>query len=151
MVDEGAVRRPSVARLLSGLTLPVHAGDATTTSRANIDALLARVAAWRSTGFPSSAREDATRKPDPQVYKFMLEQLGSPGECPAIEIQRACRRQLGGPAPSRQRLHARPGFSGALTVLSDLGECDAPARVLSGAHRPHRSGRCCATECLAHR
>ena len=91
MVDEGAVQlRPGVARLLSeahaaGLTLAI----ATTTSRANIDALLMHALPPGALDWFSviGAAEDAPRKkPDPQVYQFVLEQLQlAPNECLAIE------------------------------------------------------------------
>lgn len=143
IVDEGSVQlRPGVARLLSeahaaGLTLAI----ATTTSRANIDALLAHTLppgalAWFSV---IGAAEDAPRKkPDPQVYEFVLEQLGlAPQECLAIEDSSAG-LQAATAAGVRTIVtitdYTRDqDFSGALTVLSDFGERDAPARVLAGA------------------
>src|SRR6185369_6715905 len=91
MVDEGAVQlRPGVARLLSeahaaGFTLAI----ATTTSRANIDALLAHALPPGALGWFSviGAAEDAPcKKPDPQVYEFVLEKLQlAPHVCLAIE------------------------------------------------------------------
>jgi HAD superfamily hydrolase (TIGR01509 family) len=142
MVDEGAVQlRPGVARLLSeahttGLALAI----ATTTSRANIDALLAHTLPPGALGWFSviGAAEDAPRKkPDPQVYEFVLEQLGlARNECLAIEdsaagLQAATAAGLRTVVTINDYTRGQD-FSGALTVLSDLGECDAPARVLAG-------------------
>src|SRR6185503_2528083 len=91
IVDEGSVQlRPGVARLLSeahaaGLALAI----ATTTSRANIDALLAHALPHGALDWfcVIGAAEDAPRKkPDPQVYEFVLEKLHlPPHECLAIE------------------------------------------------------------------
>jgi len=143
IVDEGSVQlRPGVARLLSeahagGLTLAI----ATTTSRANIDALLAHTLPPGALGWFSviGAAEDAPRKkPDPQVYEFVLEQLGlAPQECLAIEDSSAG-LQAASAAGVRTIVtitdYTRDqDFSGALTVLSDVGERDAPARVLAGS------------------
>jgi len=143
MVDEGAVQlRPGVARLLSeahalGLTLAI----ATTTSRANIDALLAHTLPPGALGWFAAigAAEDAPRKkPDPQVYEFVLEQLGFvPDECLAFEDS-AAGLQAATAAGLRTVVTINDytrdqDFSGALTVLSDFGERAAPARVLAGA------------------
>jgi HAD superfamily hydrolase (TIGR01509 family) len=143
MVDEGAVRlRPGVARLLSeasaeGLALAI----ATTTSRANIDALLAHALPPGALDWFSviGAAEDAPRKkPDPQVYEFVLGQLGfARDECLAIEdsaagLQAATAAGLRTVVTINDYTSGQD-FSGALTVLSDFGERDAPARVLGGA------------------
>jgi len=143
MVDEGAVQlRPGVARLLSeahaaGFTLAI----ATTTSRANIDALLAHALPSGALDWFSviGAAEDAPRKkPDPQVYEFVLEKLQLvPNECLAIEDS-AAGLQAATAAGLRTVVTINDytrdqDFSGAVTVLSDFGERDAPARVLAGA------------------
>jgi len=143
MIDEGAVRlRPGVARLLSeahaaGLALAI----ATTTSRANIDALLAHALPPGALDWfcVIGAAEDAPRKkPDPQVYEFVLEKLHlPPHECLAIEDS-AAGLQAATAAGLRTVVTINDytrdqDFSGALTVLSDLGEHDAPMRALGGA------------------
>ena len=143
IVDEGAVQlRPGVARLLSeahaaGLTLAI----ATTTSRANIDALLTHSLQPGARDWFSviGAAEDAPRKkPDPQVYEFVLGQLDlMPDECLAIEDS-AAGLQAATAAGLRTIITVNDysrnqDFSGALAVLSDFGEPDAPARVLAGA------------------
>jgi HAD superfamily hydrolase (TIGR01509 family) len=144
MVDEGAMQlRPGIARLLSeahaaGLRLAI----ATTTSRANIDALLAHALPPGALGWFSviGAAEDAPRKkPDPQVYEFVLEKLQlAPHECLAIEDS-AAGLQAATAAGLRTVVTVNDytrdqDFSGALMVLSDFGERDAPARVLGGSN-----------------
>jgi HAD superfamily hydrolase (TIGR01509 family) len=143
MVDAGAVRlRPGVARLLAeshaaGLKLAI----ATTTSRANIDALLAHT-------LPPGARdwfaviagaEDAPlKKPDPQVYRVVLDALGvDPRECFAFEDSQAglrAARACGIPTiVSVNDYTAGQNFAGALSVVSDLGEPGRAAGLLAGA------------------
>ncbi|HEY0726375.1 MAG TPA: HAD-IA family hydrolase, partial [Pyrinomonadaceae bacterium] len=142
MVDEGAVRlRPGVARLLTevraaGLLLAI----ATTTSRANIDALLAHTLPPGALGWFAviGAAENAPRKkPDPQVYEFVLAQLQlAPEECLAIEDSAAGLRAAlaaGVPTVVTTNDYTRAqDFSGALAVLSEFGDADNPVRVLAG-------------------
>jgi len=143
MIDEGAVQlRPGVERLLSeahatGFTLAI----ATTTSRANIDALLAHALPPGALDWFSviGAAEDAPcKKPDPQVYEFVLEKLQlASRDCLAIEDS-AAGLQAATAAGLRTVVTVNDytrdqDFSGALAVLSDFGERGAPARVLAGA------------------
>ena len=142
MVDIGAVRlRPGVARLLGqaraeGLALAI----ATTTSRANIDALLTHTLPTGALGWFSviGAAEDAPRKkPDPQVYEFVLEQLKfAPEECLAIEDSAAgLRAAMAAGVPTLITANdytCGQDFSGALGVVSSLGDAEYPARVLAG-------------------
>lgn len=143
MVDAGAVRlRSGVARLLSeahaaGLILAI----ATTTSRANVDALLAHALPDGALGWFAqiAAAEDAPRKkPDPQVYDCVLARLGlAPEQCLAFEDSAAGLRSATA-AGLRTVVTVNDytrdqDFSGALTVLSDFGERESPARVLGGA------------------
>ena len=143
MVDAGVVRlRPGVARLIddaraAGLRLAI----ATTTSRANIDALLAHTLppALRAAFDVIAAAEDAPRKkPDPQVYRVVLDALQvDPAECCAFEDSTAglrAARACGIPTVVTVNDYTRTqGFDGALTVLSDLGEPDRPAKLIAGA------------------
>jgi HAD superfamily hydrolase (TIGR01509 family) len=143
LVDAGAVRlRPGVARLLAearaaGLTLAI----ATTTSRANIEALLAHaLPPGTIDGFAViGAAEDAPRKkPDPQVYRFVLGALGvAPRECFAFEDSAAglrAARALGLPTIVTLNEYTRgQSFDGALSVVSDLGEPGRAADVIAGA------------------
>jgi HAD superfamily hydrolase (TIGR01509 family) len=143
MVDGGGVRlRPGVARLLSethaaGLLLAL----ATTTSRANIEALLAHAlpAGARDWFSVIAGAEDAPRKkPDPQVYRVALDALRlAPRDCFAFEDSTAglrAARAAGIPTIVTLNDYTREqSFAGALTVLSDLGEPDAAAAVYAGA------------------
>jgi len=143
MVEAGAVGlRPGVARLLdearaAGLTLAI----ATTTSRANIDALLAHALPAGARGWFAvvAGAEDAPRKkPDPQVYRVVLDALAlEPRDCVAFEDSAAglrAARALALPTIVTANAYTRAhDFGGALSVLDGLGEPDAPARLLAGA------------------
>lgn len=81
LVDRGAVQlRPGIARLIDaaredGLRLAI----ATTTTRANVIALLERTLGPQSTDafeVIGTAQEVPTKKPDPAVYCWVLERLG---------------------------------------------------------------------------
>ena len=142
MVDEGAVRlRPGVARVLGqaraeGIALAI----ATTTSRANIDALLAHTLPPGALGWFSviGAAEDAPRKkPDPQVFQFVLARLQlAPDECLALEDSAAgLRAAMAAGIPvliTANDYTSNQDFSGALAVVSSLGDAVVPARVLAG-------------------
>lgn len=94
LVADGAVAlRPGVARLIgearaAGVTLAV----ATTTSRANLDALLATLLGAEATGWFAAivAGEDVARtKPDPEAYALALAALGlETAACVAVEDSR---------------------------------------------------------------
>ena len=143
MVDAGAVRlRPGVARLLAEAhATALRLAIATTTTRANIDALLAHALPPGARGWFSvvAGAEDAPRKkPDPQVYRIVLEALAlAPNECIAFEDSAAglrAARALGITTLVTANDYTRSqDFTGALSVLSDLGEPDAPAVLLAGA------------------
>jgi beta-phosphoglucomutase-like phosphatase (HAD superfamily) len=147
MVYEGAVQlRRGVARLLAeahatGLTLAI----ATTTSRANIDVLLAHALPPGALEWfcVIGAAEDAPRKkPDPQVYEFVLDQLQlAPHECLALEDSAAGLRAAlaaGIPTVITANDYTREqDFSGALAVLTDFGESSDPALVLAGPDAQH--------------
>jgi len=93
LVESGAVQlRPGVARLIAearraGLLVAI----ATTTSRSNIDALLAHALPQDAVRFDAIfAGEDVTaKKPDPEVYQKVLAALGiAAGDAIAIEDSR---------------------------------------------------------------
>jgi HAD superfamily hydrolase (TIGR01509 family) len=143
MIDTGAVAlRPGVARLLAeshsaGLILAI----ATTTTRANVDRLIARTlpagaAAWFSA---IVAAEDApAKKPDPQVYEVALARMQLlPHECLAFEDSAAGLRSASAadvPTIVTVNDYTRDqDFSGALAVIGDLGDPPAPARWIAGA------------------
>jgi beta-phosphoglucomutase-like phosphatase (HAD superfamily) len=136
MLAEGGIPlRPGVRRLLAeardaGLTLAV----ATTTTPDNVTALLRHSLAedgpdW----FAVIAAGDIVpaKKPAPDIYVWALEQLGlAADECLAFEDSRNGIRASQG-AGLRTVVTVNDytrddDFAGALAVLSDLGEPDAP-------------------------
>lgn len=145
MIDAGAAAlRPGVERLIreakaSGMPVAI----ATTTSLPNVEALV------RSTLGPDGmALFDAVgagdiipkKKPHPDIYLWVLESLGiGPGDAIAFEDS------LNGLASARAAGIATiitpsvytddQAFSGALAVLSDLGDPGWPYRHLAGAGR----------------
>ncbi len=138
IIHDGEIRlRPGVRRLTAeaksaGLKLAI----ATTTSRANVDALLRR-------SLPDvfdiicAAEDAASKKPDPLVYRVSLQRLGlSADECVAIEDSSAGLRsatEAGIATIITVNDYTRDqDFSGAHEVLSDLGEPGAPPYDLSG-------------------
>jgi HAD superfamily hydrolase (TIGR01509 family) len=142
MIDQGAVRlRPGVARLLSeaheaGLTLAI----ATTTSRANVDALLEHALPAGALGWFAAigAAEDAPhKKPSPQVYEFTLQRLAlTPDQCLAFEDSEAgLRSALAAGLRAIVTVNdytQDQGFGDALSVISDLGEPENSSRLLGG-------------------
>lgn len=143
MLAEGGIPlRPGVKRLLeearhAGLTLAV----ATTTTPDNVTALLRHSLAedgpeW----FAVIAAGDIVpaKKPAPDIYVWAMEQLGlSADECLAFEDSENGIRASGG-AGLRTIVTVNDytldhDFTGALAVLSDLGEPDAPFRRLDPA------------------
>jgi HAD superfamily hydrolase (TIGR01509 family) len=143
MIDEGSVRlRPGVARLLSeaheaGLTLAI----ATTTSRANVDALLEHALPAGALGWFAAiaAAEDAPcKKPSPQVYEFALQRLAlTPDQCLAFEdseggLRSALAAGLRHVIVTANDYTQEQDFDGAVSVISDLGEPENSSRVLCG-------------------
>jgi beta-phosphoglucomutase-like phosphatase (HAD superfamily) len=140
MLAEGGIPlRPGVRRLLeearaAGLTLAV----ATTTTPDNVTALLRHSLAedgpdW----FAVIAAGDIVpaKKPAPDIYVWALEKLGlAPEECLAFEDSRnGIRASLGAGLRTLVTVNdytRDDDFSGALAVLSDLGEPGAPFRRL---------------------
>lgn len=143
MLAEGGIPlRPGVRRLLeearaAGLTLAV----ATTTTPDNVTALLRHSLAedgpdW----FAVIAAGDIVpaKKPAPDIYVWALEKLGlAPDECLAFEDSRnGIRASLGAGLRTLVTVNdytRDDDFSGALAVLSDLGEPDAPFQRLDEA------------------
>jgi len=141
-VAAGAVPlRPGIARLIAaarqeGLRLAI----ATTTTRANVIALLQRSLGPRATDtfeVLGTAQEVPTKKPDPAVYCWVLERLGLKAqEALAIEDSRN-----GLIAATRARLacvvtptpySATENFAEALMQLTDLDHHpDDPTRAVS--------------------
>jgi HAD superfamily hydrolase (TIGR01509 family) len=136
MLAEGGIPlRPGVKRLLqearaAGLTLAV----ATTTTPENVTALLRHsLAEDGADWFAVIAAGDIVpaKKPAPDIYVWALERLGlAPDQCLAFEDSRnGIRASLGAGLRTLVTVNdytRDDDFSGALAVLSDLGEPDAP-------------------------
>ena len=120
----------------SGIRLAI----ATTTSMANITALFAatlgnEVLEWFEV--IGAAEQAPVKKPDPAVYQWVLKQLGLPAsECLALEdTHNGVRAALGASIPvlvTQSYYSEGEDFSGALAVLSGLGEPEKPCQVLMG-------------------
>jgi len=142
MLAEGGIPlRPGVRRLLeearaAGVVLAI----ATTTTPENVTALLRHSLApdgpeW----FALIAAGDVVpaKKPAPDIYRWALERLGlRPGECLALEdSHNGLRASLGAGIPTVITVNGYTrddDFTGALAVLTDLGEPGAPYRRLDG-------------------
>ena len=138
-----AAARPGVLRLIRELReAGVRLAIATTTSRANVDALLATALADLPPGsfeVIGAGEQAAAKKPAPDIYRWVLEKLGLPGEaCLAIEDSgNGVRAALGAGIPVLATECAwtrRDDFTGALAVLPDLEGIDlAGLRRIRGA------------------
>ena len=148
MLAEGGIPlRPGVKRLLeearaAGLTLAV----ATTTTPENVTALLRHsLAEDGADWFAVIAAGDIVpaKKPAPDIYVWALEKLGlTADQCLAFEDSRnGIRASLGAGLRTLVTVNdytRADDFSGALAVLSDLGEADAPFVRLDGAGTEER-------------
>lgn len=133
-VESGEVpARPGVVRLIRELIeADIRLAISTTTSRANVDVLLATALA----DLPPNAfeligaGEQATaKKPAPDIYRWVLGELGLSGEdCLAIEDSKnGVRAALGAGIPTmvtESSWTRRDDFTGALAVLPNLSETD---------------------------
>ena len=134
----GLALRPGVRRLLTeaqaaGLRLAI----ATTTSRPNVEALLAACAPLPAFHVIAAGDEVARKKPAPDVYLAALSALGLPADaCLAIEdTENGLRSAAGAGLRCLMTVSVYGGtgpFPGAAAVVSDLGEPDAPFSVLAG-------------------
>jgi len=142
MLAEGAIPvRPGVKRLLqearkSGLRLAI----ATTTSPENVIGLLRHsIAEDAEDWFEVIAAGDIVpaKKPAPDIYLWALRELNlSPAQCVAIEDSRnGLKASMGAGIKTLITVNdytLDDDFKGAVAVLSDLGEPEAPFKVLSG-------------------
>ncbi len=140
LLASGAIGlRPGVKRLITeareaGITLAVT----TTTSPGNVTGLLEHaLAPGSSQWFAAIAAGDVVpvKKPAPDIYLWALERLGhSPAECLVIEDSAVGLRAARGAGLATvitvNDYTADEDFTGAIAVLSDLGEPDAPAQRL---------------------
>jgi beta-phosphoglucomutase-like phosphatase (HAD superfamily) len=143
LVAAGALTlRPGVARLLrearrAGVLLAI----ATTTSLANVEALLAATLGSGGLGwFAFIAAGDAVtaKKPAPDVYRLVLEKLGvKAADCVAFEDSShglASARAAGLCTVVTISDYGDAGpFPGALAVVDHLGEPDTPCTVFAGS------------------
>ncbi len=143
MLAQGGIPlRPGVKRLLQeargqGLLL----GIATTTTPENVTELLRHsLAPDGPAWFQVIAAGDVVpaKKPAPDIYVWAMQQLGlKPEECLAFEdSENGIRASLGANLRTVVTINdytREHDFSGALVVLSDLGEPDAPCERLDTA------------------
>jgi HAD superfamily hydrolase (TIGR01509 family) len=138
VAEGGLALRPGVRRLLNeahqaGLRLAI----ATTTSRPNVEALLAACAPLPAFDVIAAGDEVARKKPAPDIYQAALAALDlRPDACLAIEdTENGLRSAAGAGLRCVMTVSVYGGtgpFPGAAAVLSDLGEPDAPFAVLAG-------------------
>lgn len=142
LLSSGAIPlRPGVKRLLeearaTGLRLAI----ATTTTPENVTALLNySLGQGTESWFEVIAAGDIVpaKKPAPDIYIWALEQLGlAADDCLAFEDSgNGIKSSLGAGIPTIVTINdytRSDDFSGALLVLSDLGEPDAPCKTLQG-------------------
>ena len=133
--ERGVPLRPGIARLIdeaneAGLRVAI----ATTTTPANLDALLQGHfgASWRHRfAAIGDASTTPAKKPAPDVYRHVLEQLGlQPADCLAFEDSRngllAARAARVPVVVTPSAFTAHEDFDGALAVLPHLGDPHAP-------------------------
>jgi HAD superfamily hydrolase (TIGR01509 family) len=136
MLAEGGIPlRPGVKRLLQeARAAGMIMGVATTTTPENVTALLRHsLADDGADWFAVIAAGDIVpaKKPAPDIYIWAMERLGlSPEECLAFEDSRnGIRASMGANLKTVVTVNdytRDDDFTGALAVLSDLGEPDAP-------------------------
>ena len=133
--------RPGVQRLIRELKeRDIRLAIATTTAASSVNSLI-----MRNFGCPMESLFEAigtgdqirNKKPAPDVYTRVLQQMGLPAEsCVAIEdsaIGLSAARAAGVPSViTVSRYSAGEDFPGALSIVSDLGEPGAPASHLGG-------------------
>jgi len=134
----GLALRPGVRRLLlearaAGLKLAI----ATTTSRPNVEALLAACAPLPAFDVIAAGDEVAAKKPAPDIYMLALARLGLPaGACVALEdtlngLRSAQAAGLGCIVTISAYGGTGP-FEGAACVVNHLGDPGEPAEILAG-------------------
>lgn len=142
MLERGEIPlRPGVARLLreareAGLRLAV----ATTTSPDNVSTLLCHsLAPDAESWFEVIAAGDIVpaKKPAPDIFQWALDKLNLPAEdCLAFEdSENGLKSSMGAGVKTVVTVSdytADQDFSGAVAVLSDLGEPRQPFRLLAG-------------------
>ena len=138
----GIPMRPGVKRLLNearaaGLRLAI----ATTTTPENVTVLLEHsLGSGTQDWFEVIAAGDIvpSKKPAPDIYHYALEKMGlNPSDCLAFEdSENGLRASLGAGLKTLVTVNDYTldhDFTGAMVVLSDLGEPGTPNRRLAGA------------------
>jgi len=145
MEKKQVIARPGVLRLIrEARARKITLAIATTTSLPNVEALLksllgpASLSWFRVIGAGDQVK---AKKPAPDVYNHVLTALGCPAaHCIAFEDSRngiEAARQAGVTIVATPSFYSgQEDFSGAATVLSDLGEPGKPFRHLGGAALP---------------
>lgn len=144
VTGDGLPLRPGIARLVgearnAGLRLAI----ATTTSRPNVDRLLAANFGLDDTPFDVIAAGDeaARKKPAPDVFQLALDRLGVPAvQAVAFEDSApgiASARAAGLPVlATRSRYTDSHSLDGAFSAVSDLGEPGRPHQHIAGLEWP---------------
>ncbi|RKQ83517.1 HAD-IA family hydrolase [Brockia lithotrophica] len=128
--------RPGVRRLIEeARAVGIRLAVATTTSRENVEALLAHYGLEEAFELLATAQEVPVKKPDPAVYRYVLDALAvAPEDALAVEDSRnGLLAAVGAGIPTlvTPSTYTRgEDFTEAWLVLSDLGEPGAPARDL---------------------
>ena len=146
LLDAGVTLRPGVARLLraardAGLAQAI----ATTTSRVNVERLLANTLGADALGWFAALATGETvtaKKPAPDLYRVALAGLGLPAaDCLAIEDTavglRAARAAGVATLVTVSRYSSGEAFPGALAVVDGLGDPGSPVRALQGDLHGH--------------
>ncbi len=133
-----ALRRGLLRLLREASGAGILIAIATTAAKAGVEALLAQEPTLPGVVALIAAGDVVERKkPAPDVYLWALERLGLPaGECVAIEDSAVGLRAASGAGLATvvtvSDYTAHEDFTGARTVLTDLGDPDAPARSVRG-------------------
>ena len=137
--EQGLPLRAGVRRLIdAAVEAGVPMAIATTTTRANVDALLQRNGLDEELFVVIGAADVVpVLKPEPDVFLYALERLGLPAaECIAIEdSHNGLRAALAAGLPTLITVNgytAAQEFSGAALVVDGLGEPGQPMTVLAG-------------------
>lgn len=134
--------RPGVARLIHELReAGIRMAIASTTTPSSLQSLIMANLKYEMMSLFEviGAGDLVTRKkPAPDIYQWVLRQMNLPPEaCLVIEdssIGLAAARAAGLPTLITVSTYTtRDNFAGALSVVSDLGEPDAPARTIVGS------------------
>lgn len=133
----GIPLRPGVTRLITAArSAGMRLAIATTTTPENVSALLPAelLALFEIVGAGDTV---ARKKPAPDIYLWVLAQLGLPARaCLAVEDSaNGLKASLGAGLPTlvtASEYTLDHDFSGAVAVLADLGEPGAPSTVRSG-------------------